>query len=138
MIVKGRDLLTGGVPCYNVYRTKDARFIAVGALELKFWETCCDVLHRADLKARHWARGQEIGGADAMEVKAELDVIFSQQTLAQWLEQFGDADCCVTPILRTDEALELPLFKARRMICRKSDPLEGDYWSAGDPIKFRN
>lgn len=132
----GRDLLTGGVPCYNVYRTKDARFIAVGALELKFWESCCDVLGRADLKARHWACGQEIGGADAMEVKAELDVIFSQQTLVQWQEQFATADCCVTPILRTDEAIELPLFKARRMISRKLDSTEGEYWAAGNAIKF--
>ncbi|MGH8809114.1 MAG: CaiB/BaiF CoA transferase family protein, partial [Noviherbaspirillum sp.] len=30
--VPGRDLLTGGVPCYNVYRTRDGRFMAVGAL----------------------------------------------------------------------------------------------------------
>jgi alpha-methylacyl-CoA racemase len=42
----GRDLLTGGVPCYNVYRTADGRHMAVGALELKFWQACCDVLAR--------------------------------------------------------------------------------------------
>ena len=37
----GAGLLNGGVPCYNVYRTRDDRCIAVGALELKFWETLC-------------------------------------------------------------------------------------------------
>jgi len=36
---RGTGMLDGGLPCYNVYRTKDARFMAVGALEKKFWAT---------------------------------------------------------------------------------------------------
>jgi alpha-methylacyl-CoA racemase len=35
-------LLTGGVACYHVYRTADGRELAVGALELKFWQAFCD------------------------------------------------------------------------------------------------
>lgn len=134
----GRDLLTGGVPCYNVYRTKDDRFMAVGALELKFWETCCEVLGRPDLKARHWSRGQQVGGADAMAVKAELDAIFRQQTLAAWTGKFSGADCCVTPILRADEAIAHPLFRERRMVEQKDDPTEGPYWATGPAVKFKS
>lgn len=134
----GRDLLTGGVPCYNVYRTSDGRFMAVGALELKFWEACCDVLDRADLKARHWSRGQQIGGEDAMAVKAELDAIFAQQTLAAWTQKFAAADCCVTPILRADEAVEHPLFREREMVRRATHPTEGAYWSTGAAVKFKS
>lgn len=134
----GRDLLTGGVPCYNVYRTQDDRFMAVGALELKFWESCCDVLGRPDLKTRHWSLGQEIGGSDAMAIKAELDAIFAQQSLATWTEQFSKADCCVTPILRTDEAIHHPLFQARNMVTRQTHPTEGEYWSTGPAVKFKD
>jgi len=134
----GRDLLTGGVPCYNVYRTSDERFMAVGALELKFWEACCDVLGRSDLKARHWSLGQQIGGDDAMMVKAELDTIFAQQPLAVWIAKFAAADCCVTPILRMDEAIEHPLFRERAMIRRMPHPTEGVYWATGPAVKFRN
>ncbi|WP_136417351.1 MULTISPECIES: CaiB/BaiF CoA-transferase family protein [Oxalobacteraceae] len=133
----GRDLLTGGVPCYNVYRTRDGRFMAVGALELKFWEACCDVLGRPDLKTRHWSLGQKVGGSDAMAVKAELDAIFAQESLATWSERFATNDCCVTPILRADEALDHPLFKARGMIERKIHPTEGEYWATGPAVKFR-
>ncbi|HYD60014.1 MAG TPA: CaiB/BaiF CoA-transferase family protein [Noviherbaspirillum sp.] len=133
----GRDLLTGGVPCYNVYRTSDGRFMAVGALELKFWEACCDVLGRQDLKKRHWSLGQEIGGADAMAVKAELDAIFSSDTLAAWTEKFSKSDCCVTPILRADEAVAHPLFQARKMVERKEHPTEGPYWATGPAVRFR-
>lgn len=44
----GAGLLNGGVPCYDVYRTRDDRFIAVGALELKFWQTLCHALGRPE------------------------------------------------------------------------------------------
>jgi crotonobetainyl-CoA:carnitine CoA-transferase CaiB-like acyl-CoA transferase len=134
----GRDLLTGGVPCYNVYRTSDVRFMAVGALELKFWQVCCDVLGRPDLKTKHWSLGQEIGGAQAMAMKAELDAIFAQHTQAEWTEKFSAADCCVTPILRADEAVSHPLFNARKMADRQTHPTEGDYWALGPAVKFRN
>lgn len=132
----GHDLLTGGVPCYNVYRTSDNRFMAVGALELKFWETCCDVLGRPDLKAKHWSLGQAVGGADAAAVKAELDALFAQHPLSHWTEKFASADCCVTPILRADEAINHPLFQARMMVERKEHPTEGPYWSTGPAVKF--
>ncbi len=133
----GRDLLTGGVPCYNVYRTSDDRFMAVGALELKFWEICCDVLDRADLKACHWSHGQKIGGTEAMAVKSELDVIFAQQTLAVWTERFAAADCCVTPVLRTDEAIAHPLFLKRGAVRHVTHAIEGDYWETDASVKFR-
>ena len=133
----GKDLLTGGVPCYNVYRTSDGRYMAVGALELKFWQSCCDVLERPDLKTRHWSLGQEIGGADAMAVKAELDVIFATKSMVWWTDRFSHADCCVTPILRTDEAIAHPLFQARGMAIRGHHQTEGEYWATGPAVKFR-
>lgn len=132
----GRDLLTGGVPCYNVYRTSDQRYMAVGALELKFWEACCDVLSRPDLKTRHWSLGQEVGGDDAMAVKAELDRIFAQQTLSEWTEKFSRADCCVSPILRADEALRHPLFSERGMAVKAQHETEGEFWQTSPSVKF--
>ena len=133
-----RDLLSGGVACYNVYRTSDDRFMAVGSLELKFWETCCETLGRPDLAKRHWSLGQEIGGDDTMAVKAELDAIFVQQTQAYWTQKFAGKDCCVTPILRMDEAIAHPLFKERNMIKRAQHATEGESWQTGCCIKFKS
>lgn len=132
----GRDLLTGGVACYNVYRTSDDRFMAVGALELKFWEACCEVLGRPDLKQRHWAHGQQAGSADAMAVKAELDAIFAMRTMEEWTALFNSTDCCVSPVLRTDEAVLHPLFQQRRSITRASHDTEGDYFATGPVPRF--
>jgi alpha-methylacyl-CoA racemase len=134
----GRGLLTGGVPCYNVYRTSDQRFMAVGALETKFWETCCDVLGHPEWKARHWSRGQEVGGEDAMALKADLDRLFGSDTLAAWTARFAGIDCCVTPILRMDEAIGHPLFRERRMVGRARHPTEGDYWEVAPATGFKS
>jgi alpha-methylacyl-CoA racemase len=131
-----RDLLTGGVPCYNAYRTSDGRFMAVGALELKFWELCCDVLLRPDLKRRHWQLGQAVGGSDAMAVKAELDTLFASRPLAAWSASFAAIDCCVSPVLDCGEALRHPLFEARAMVDQAQHTTEGAYWAVAHPIKF--
>ena len=78
---RGDDLLTGGVPCYGVYATGDARFLAVGALEEKFWTTLCQALGRADLVARQFERGAAVRG--------ELEAIFAGATLAQWTDRLA-------------------------------------------------
>ncbi|OJY20201.1 CaiB/BaiF CoA-transferase family protein [Pandoraea sp. 64-18] len=110
----GADLLNGGVPCYQVYRTRDGRYMAVGALELKFWQTLCDVLGRSEWKARHWSLGQAIGGDDARALQAELAAVFASASQADWTLRFADADCCVTPVLRLEEAVTHALFAQAR------------------------
>lgn len=104
----GRDLLSGGVPCYGLYRTRDARYLAVGALEAKFWERFCEALGRVDLASRHWQNGQQIGGEEARAVREELTRIFAAEPLLYWQQVFAGSDCCVTPVLRMDEVLRHP------------------------------
>lgn len=132
----GRDFLTGGVPCYGTYRCSDGRYMAVGALEPKFWETCCELLQRPDLKDRHWTKGQVIGGEDAMAVKAELQQIFASRTQAEWTALFEPADCCVTPVLDPGEAAAHPQLLARGMVRQATHPTEGDYLATGPAVRF--
>ena len=113
---RGEDLLTGGVPCYGVYPTKDGRWLAVGALEDKFWRTVCTTIGRPDLVAGHLAVGDE--GA---RVRAELDAVFGARTLADWVARFGGVDACVTPVATLDEALRDEQFAARGMVVTGAD-----------------
>ncbi|GAA4028959.1 CaiB/BaiF CoA-transferase family protein [Actimicrobium antarcticum] len=101
----GRDLLTGGVACYNVYRTKDHRYIAVGALELKFWELFCATVGRADWAKRHWALGQTVGGDDALALIDAVAAYFAALELSVAMARFDGVDCCVSAVLRMDEAM---------------------------------
>jgi crotonobetainyl-CoA:carnitine CoA-transferase CaiB-like acyl-CoA transferase len=108
---RGTGMLDGGLVCYNVYRTKDGRFMAVGALERKFWAALCDILACPELKDKHIVYGAEAG-----PVKARLAKIFASRTQKQWTEVFAGADCCVSPILDVGEALSNEQLRARRMI----------------------
>jgi len=110
--VAGSSLLNGGVPCYNVYRTADDRWVAVGALELKFWERLCRALGRPDWADRHWTRGQAIGGAEAAALTRELAERFASHPLAAWMALLEPLDCCVSPVLTVEEAREHVLFRA--------------------------
>jgi alpha-methylacyl-CoA racemase len=106
-----RDLLSGGAPCYGVYRTTDARHVAVGALEYKFWQALCEALGRPEWVERHWSRGLVPGSEASMALRAEVASIFARGTLAHWVAHFADVDACVTPVLRLDEAAAHPLFR---------------------------
>lgn len=108
---RGEDLLTGGVPAYGVYGTRDGRWLAVGALEEKFWRTLCTAVGRDDLAPFGLARGA--GGERA---RRELAAVLGARTLAEWTRVFADVDCCVTPVLTLDEALRDAQFVARGMI----------------------
>jgi crotonobetainyl-CoA:carnitine CoA-transferase CaiB-like acyl-CoA transferase len=108
---RGADLLTGGVPCYGVYRTADDRYLAVGALEPKFWQAMCAAIGRTDLAPFGLATG-----AEGRRVKGELASLIAAQPLAHWQPIFAAADCCVTPILRVDEAIAHPQVVAREMV----------------------
>ena len=108
----GRDLLSGGAPCYGVYRTADGRHLAVGALELKFWQRLCAALQQPAWPSRHWSLGEAPGSAPALALRAEVAALIARDTLEGWLQRLDGVDCCVTPVLRLDEAQRHPLFSA--------------------------
>ncbi|MDO8787101.1 MAG: CaiB/BaiF CoA-transferase family protein [Sulfuritalea sp.] len=108
---RGADLLTGGVPCYAVYRTADDRYLAVGALEPKFWQALCEAIKRPDLAPFGLATGSE-----GQRVKSELAALIGSRPLSHWQPVFAAADCCVTPVLRMDEVMNHPQIVAREMV----------------------
>ncbi len=103
---RGEDWLTGGWPCYGVYATADGRFLAVGALEEKFWHVLCDALAKPRLKPLGCCEG-----VVALRVRKELADCFAAHPLAYWTDFFDGIDCCVTPVLTLAEANEHRLFK---------------------------
>jgi crotonobetainyl-CoA:carnitine CoA-transferase CaiB-like acyl-CoA transferase len=105
-----RDLLTGGAPCYGVFRTADGRHLAVGALEPQFWQRLCQAIGRPAWSERHHTRGLLPGSDAALALRAELAALIASESLAHWVALLGPVDCCVTPVLRLDEARAHPIF----------------------------
>ncbi|MDP1606351.1 MAG: CaiB/BaiF CoA-transferase family protein [Rhodocyclaceae bacterium] len=108
---RGTDDLNGGLPGYGLYRTEDGRYLAVGALEPKFWHLFCDALGKPALKPFGLARD-----ADGARTRAELEALFASQPLSHWAALFENVDCGVTPVLKFAEAMQHPQLKARGML----------------------
>ena len=108
---RGGDMLSGALPNYSVYQCADGKHLAVGALEAKFFQAFCGAVGRADLAKRSLAPGK------AGEVlRQDLAAIIKSKTRDQWTTVLADADCCVTPVLTPDEALETEQAQARGML----------------------
>ena len=98
----GNEILSGRYACYNIYQTADDRWIAVGALEPKFWAELCRRLRCEELIPGQFEEPQD-------PVKARIAAIFRTQPASVWFEQLWDSDCCVTPVRTVSEvAAELP------------------------------
>jgi len=108
---RGTDDLNGGLPGYGLYRTQDGRWLAVGALEPKFWQAFCDAIGKPELKPFGLARG-----AEGERTRAELEALFAGQPLAYWAALFENVDCGVTPVLTFEEAMAHPQLQARGML----------------------
>jgi crotonobetainyl-CoA:carnitine CoA-transferase CaiB-like acyl-CoA transferase len=115
----GRTLLTGGAPCYDVYETADGRHLAVGALELKFWQAFCDAAGLAPLRDRHWALGLAPGSAESDAVAAQVAARIRECSRSHWEQVFAKVDACVTPVLTPAEALAHAHHRARGLLHRR-------------------
>jgi crotonobetainyl-CoA:carnitine CoA-transferase CaiB-like acyl-CoA transferase len=107
---RGNAMLSHRYACYNTYETSDGRYMAVGAVESRFWKTLC----------KHLGVEQYAGLQYDEERKAEIITAFRQafmqKTMAQWEAEFSQMDVCVSSINTPDEVLTAPLFKEREMV----------------------
>jgi len=98
---RGDGLLSGRYACYRVYECSDGRWIAVGALEAKFWQALCGALGCEEFSADQFAEDGRRG-----EIIAALERTFRTRAAAEWFEQLRGADACVTPVYDVAEVAE--------------------------------
>ena len=126
------DLLNGGVPCYNLYQAKDGAWLALGALELKFWQNFCDGIDRQQWKNMHWSLGLEVGSQASLDLREQVQNWVIQKDRSEWLKILENVDCCITPVLSLEETMIHPLFQERSMVHKDQ---EGQSWIQS-PVKF--
>lgn len=88
---RGANLLDSGAPYYDVYETADGRWMAVGALEDKFFGILCEKLGLPVPPDRH-------DRARWPELRHQFAERFATRTLAEWEEVFGSSDACVSAV----------------------------------------
>lgn len=97
---RGRDALTGAIPCYRCYATSDGRYLAVGALEPHFWGSFCAVLEQPDLVIKQYSNDP----AD----HALVEEILGARPLEHWVSVFEGSDACVEAVRTPAEGLTDP------------------------------
>ncbi len=125
------ELLTGGSACYGVYRTKDGRHVALGALEPKFFAGFCAAVGRPDLAERQL----DDGGAGP---RAQLEAIFAGRTRDEWAAFALAHDVCLAPVLEGDEPKDDPQLRARGAFVKVPSPREGrEIPGIASPVRLR-
>ncbi len=109
---RGANLLDGGAPFYGNYETADGQYMAVGALEQRFYNEFIELLGIKDEAParRDFARWDELREAVAAR--------FRTKTRDEWTAVFAGSDACVAPVLSLGEAPSHPHLAARGTFVR--------------------
>ncbi len=110
------DLVTGGTPRYQIYRTADDAFLAAAPLEDKFWE---NFLRLVGLDANAMAR---LTPAQAIEAVADA---IAQHPAAYWEDRFAGHDVCTSRVVSLEEARHAPHFLERGVFSRTVTTAQG-------------
>ena len=94
--------------CYTIYETADGHWLALGALEPKFWSGFCERIGRMDLTPLQHAEGDE-----RARVLREVREIMRSRPRDEWLAVFAEADVCLTTIYKPQEVTGDPHVAAR-------------------------
>jgi len=122
-------VLAGSTIRYNMYETKDGRFMAVGALEQKYWEKVCKAIGAPELAEEGFSAAKP----ENQHYK-KVCGIFRSKTQAEWTDVFRSVDACVEPVLSIHETIAHPLFNRRGMIGKSVHPTEGEIVFVDTPI----
>jgi alpha-methylacyl-CoA racemase len=116
---RGGNTLDGGAPFYRTYRCLDGKYVAVAALEAKFFAALVQGL---DLDAaQHLPRQNDRTHWPALQ--RALEAAFAAKTRDEWAAHFGATDACVVPVLDFDEAAKHPHNTARSTFLEKDGAL---------------
>lgn len=119
---KRSGLLFGEFPCYNVYKTKDGRFVSLAAFEEKFWENFCKSFDAKNLLKKRM---------DKSSVKNVAGII-SAKTLGEIMDLSSLNEFCAEPVLGLQETLGDKSLESRKIL------LKNKFVTVGFPSKFNS
>jgi crotonobetainyl-CoA:carnitine CoA-transferase CaiB-like acyl-CoA transferase len=126
----GEDALAGG-SAYDYFPTRDGGWLAVGALEPKFWTMFCRAIERPDLEHHPAERP-----SDRWALRQELARTLASRDRVDWMGVFAQVPCCVEPVLTTLEALNQPQVLERGMVVDVPLPEGGSVRQLATPVRF--
>jgi crotonobetainyl-CoA:carnitine CoA-transferase CaiB-like acyl-CoA transferase len=130
---RGETWLSGQWPWYNVYETKDRKYISIGALEAGFYANLCHLLGREDFIEHQYAEGEKRD-----EIFHYFKKTFKTKTRDEWVTILRQEDTCVAPVYSIEEMVSDPQLLTRGMIKEMPHPVLGKIKQVGFMFKLLN
>lgn len=123
---RGASLLTGQYPWYNLYETRDGKYISVGAIEPWFYQNLCRLIGAEDLLPHQYAEGEK-----REEMFRRFREIFRTKASAEWVALLMTADTCVAPVHSIADLVSDAHLRQRGMIREVAHPTRGTVEQTG-------
>ncbi len=104
------NIITGRYACYDTYQAADGGWVAVGAIEPKFFANLCRLLG-----CDQWAPHQLDDGVQD-KIRADFGAAFATKDRDAWVAELSGADTCVSPVLSVAELVDDEQYSARHAI----------------------
>jgi len=128
---RGESFLSGGAPFYNVYETKDRRFISIASLEPKFWVELCNALGVEEYQ------DQQIVSAEvSQQIRAVLAEKFREKKRDDWVKILNEREIPCAPVYDVSEVPADPQVRARKMIFEMETEAFGKLNQLATPIRI--
>jgi crotonobetainyl-CoA:carnitine CoA-transferase CaiB-like acyl-CoA transferase len=128
---RGESFLSGGAPFYNVYETKDRRFISIASLEPKFWVELCNALGVEEYQ------DQQIVSAEvSQQIRADLAEKFREKKRDEWVKILNEREIPCAPVYDVSEVPADPQVRARKMIFEMETEAFGKLNQLATPIRI--
>ncbi len=121
----GHDVLSGRYACYGNYVASDGRFLAVGAIEPKFFANLCGALG-----CTKWIEHQ-YDDEFQDEIRVDLAAAFIRRDRDSWVDELAGADTCVAPILEPAEVAQDAQYRYRKVFVQARHPTAGSFSQVG-------
>lgn len=105
---RGTNMLDTGAHFYDVYETRDGKYISIGSIEPQFY---AELLEKTGLAAEDLPNQMDRSHWPAL--KRKMAAIFKQKTRDQWCQIMEGSDVCFAPVLSMSECQEHPHIRAR-------------------------
>lgn len=136
--IPGRTALTGALPWYDIYETADGRFVALAALERRFWRDFCVAVDRTVWIDRHGVRSTD----ERDRLRDDLRALFQTRSLEEWMDLLG-GDVPIEGVQSVSDMVAHRQVRARYLLDREQldrflPPLQPDSHrrSGGNPPRL--
>ena len=98
---RGANILDTGAPWYDVYETKDGKYVSIGSIESRFFADLVSRLGLREVPGQH-------DRARWPEMRSRFSAVFKSKTRDEWVKVFEGSDACFAPVLSWSEARRDP------------------------------